>query len=51
MNREFFDSAADEGSWAVRKVDAGKFMGMPSKKKSGDGQDGMEREPLLRNGR
>ena len=44
-NQEFFDSAKDSGSWAVRKVDGGKFKGMPSK--DDDGREGGERSPLL----
>lgn len=48
-NQEFFDSAKDEGSWAVGKVDGGKFKGMPEKKEGG-GEEG-ESEPLLRRGR
>ncbi|KAI9048622.1 hypothetical protein LZ554_007454 [Drepanopeziza brunnea f. sp. 'monogermtubi'] len=47
-NQEFFDSAADEGSWVVGKVDGGKFRGMPGNNDSGDGEDGGESEPLLR---
>ncbi|CAL3967646.1 unnamed protein product [Diplocarpon coronariae] len=50
QNQEFFDSAADEGSWTVRKVDGGKFTGMPGNNESGGGEDG-ENEPLLRRGR
>lgn len=45
-NQEFFDSAKDDGSWVVRKVDGGKFEGMPGKKKAGG--EGGERAPLLR---
>ncbi|KAG0651964.1 putative metabolite transport [Hyphodiscus hymeniophilus] len=44
-NQEFFDSAREERSWAVRKVDSGKFEVMPSKKED-DGEGG-ERNPLL----
>ncbi|CZS87876.1 probable major myo-inositol transporter iolT [Rhynchosporium graminicola] len=47
-NQEFFDSAKDEGSWVVRKVDGGKFKGMPGKK---EGDEEGERAPLLRGGR
>ena len=61
-NQEFFKTAADEGTWNVRKVDGGKYKGLPDEKEGGDdeeggqnkkgkgkkdGQDG-EREPLLR---
>lgn len=42
-NQEFFDSAKDEGSWAVRKVDGGKFLKMPSAREEPD----EERSPLL----
>ncbi|KAL3424221.1 sugar transporter stl1 [Phlyctema vagabunda] len=42
-NQEFFNSAADDKSWSVRKVDHGKFLRMPKAK--GDGE---EEEPLLR---
>ncbi|TVY34976.1 putative metabolite transport protein [Lachnellula occidentalis] len=51
-NQEFFDSARDDGSWVVRKVDGGKFVKMPTKKKS-DGESGGDGEnaPLLRNRR
>lgn len=41
-NQEFFDSAKEDGSWAVRKVDGGKFEEMPGKE-----EDGGERAPLL----
>lgn len=44
-NQEFFDSAKDDGTWVVRKVDGGKFKKMPSKEK--DGEEGAERAPLL----
>jgi len=44
-NQEFFESAKDEGSWAVRKVDGGKFTRMPNAK---DGETGQHEEsPLL----
>lgn len=46
-NQEFFESAEKDGSWVVRKVDEGKFVGMPKKKEDG-GEEG-ESEPLLRN--
>jgi sugar porter (SP) family MFS transporter len=42
-NQEFFDSAREDGSWSVRKVDGGRYRGMPRKKK-----DDGEQEPLLR---
>jgi hypothetical protein len=35
-NQEVFDSARKDGSWKVRKVNDGKFEGMPGKKESGD---------------
>ena len=44
-NQEFFESAKDDGSWAVRKVDGGKFEGIPSQKDD-DGEGG-ERSLLL----
>jgi sugar porter (SP) family MFS transporter len=44
-NQEFFDSARYDGSWAVRKVDGGKFENMPSQKE--DEEEGGERSPLL----
>lgn len=50
-NQEFFHSTADEGRWAVRKVDGGKFTGLPGKKESGDGEEDEERESLLKCGR
>lgn len=37
-NQEFFESAKDEGTWAVRKVEEGKFAGMP-KEKGGNEDD------------
>jgi len=45
-NQEFFKSAKDEKSWAVRKVDEGKFTSMPDN----DDEEGgnRERSPLLR---
>ena len=45
-NQEFFDSAKDDGSWVVRKVDGGKFERMPKKKENGE--EGDENSPLLR---
>lgn len=42
-NQEFFHSAEEEGTWVVRKVDGGKFEGMPKK----DSEGGGERAPLL----
>ena len=48
-NQEFFDSASEERTWVVGKVDGGKFRGMEGKKEDG-GEDG-ERAPLLRGGR
>lgn len=41
-NQEFFESAEKEGTWSVRKVDGGKFVGMP-KEKDEEG----ENQPLL----
>jgi hypothetical protein len=50
-NQEFFDSARDDGSWIVDKVDGGKFKRLPEKKEN-DGEEGREeRAPLLRNRR
>lgn len=46
-NQEFFDSAREDGSWVVRKVDGGKFVGMPKHKDSEDDGD-RETSPLLR---
>jgi sugar porter (SP) family MFS transporter len=47
-NQEFFDSAKDDGSWAVRKVDGGRYEGMPSQEE--DGGEGGERSLLLGRG-
>ncbi|CAJ2503653.1 Uu.00g110470.m01.CDS01 [Anthostomella pinea] len=48
-NQEFFITAREEGSWAVRKVDGGKFLYIPRKEK--DAEDGKdvpsETAPLL----
>ena len=44
-NQEFFESAKEEGSWRVAKVDKGKFLKLPYPKP--DGEDG-ETQPLLR---
>lgn len=50
-NQEFFDSAKEDDSWRVHKVDGGKFLKMPSGDDDGeDGDDGV-RSPLLRNQR
>lgn len=51
-NQEFFDSAKEDNSWKVRKVDGGKFVKMPSQD-DGNGEDGDDgaRSPLLRNRR
>jgi sugar porter (SP) family MFS transporter len=46
-NQEFFNSAREDGSWSVKKVDGGKFEKMPKKDNSGEDGDG-ERSPLLR---
>ena len=43
-NQEFFESAKEEGSWRVSKVDKGKFKWLPYPKP--DGADG-ETQPLL----
>ncbi|PVH85251.1 general substrate transporter [Cadophora sp. DSE1049] len=48
-NQVFFDSAREEGSWVVGRVDGGKFRGMEGKK-GGGGEEG-ERAPLLSGGR
>jgi len=45
-NQEFFKSAKDEKSWAVRKVDEGKFRSMPNNDDEEEGN--RERSPLLR---
>jgi len=48
-NQEFFDSAKEDQSWVVKKVDHGKFEYMPEKEKDGDEEEGEgERSPLLR---
>ncbi|KAI0476302.1 general substrate transporter [Xylariaceae sp. FL0804] len=49
-NQEFFVSARDGHSWAVRKVDDGAFLRMPRKQRDAeDGKDGQTEEtPLLR---
>lgn len=47
-NQEFFDSARDDGSWKVRRVDGGKFVGMPKEKGGDDESESGERSPLLR---
>jgi MFS family permease len=48
-NQEFFESAAKEGSWAVGKVDGGKFKRMPKGDDNGNDEesDGVM-SPLLR---
>ncbi|KAI1502015.1 general substrate transporter [Biscogniauxia marginata] len=52
-NQEFFISARSDGSWAVRKVDDGKFLYMP-RKATGDAEGGKDRQtetaPLLGSG-
>lgn len=50
-NQEFFNIAKDDGTWAVRKVDRGKFVRMPKGEKDGEDGEGGDREtsPLLRN--
>jgi len=47
-NQEFFDSAKEDKSWIVRKVDGGKFTKMPGQKENGENG---ENAPLLRNRR
>jgi MFS family permease len=44
-NQEFFESASKEGSWAVQKVDGGKFKSMP--KGDDEEESNGERAPLL----
>lgn len=45
QNQDFFTEAAEKGSWGVRKVKGGEWLGMPdSKEKS---QEDGESEPLL----
>lgn len=48
-NQEFFDSAADDKSWNVHKVDGGKFVRMPREKdtEAEDDDDTDARSPLL----
>jgi hypothetical protein len=43
-NQEFFESAKEEGTWRVSKVEKGRFKYFPYQKP--EGGDG-EREPLL----
>jgi hypothetical protein len=45
-NQEFFNSAKDDRSWAVRKVDGGRFKTMPNRESEGGRTE--ERSPLLR---
>lgn len=45
QNQEFFNSAREDESWAVRKVDGGKFLKMPG---NDDDYENAERSPLLR---
>lgn len=47
-NQEFFDSAKDEGSWSVKKVDGGKFENVPNKKEDNEDGGNSEQSPLLR---
>jgi sugar porter (SP) family MFS transporter len=49
-NQEFFDSAKDDGSWSVKRVDGGKFEKMPGKE-GDDGEGDGETAPLLSGGR
>ena len=44
-NQEFFDSAEDDGTWTVRRVDRGKFLQMPG---HDEVDSSGERSPLLR---
>lgn len=46
QNQEFFDSAREDKTWAVRRVDGGRFKKMLGKK-DGDGEGGDEGSPLL----
>jgi MFS family permease len=50
-NQEFFDSARDDGSWIVDKVDGGKFKRLPEKKENDREEGREERAPLLRSRR
>ncbi|KAK8855084.1 general substrate transporter [Apiospora arundinis] len=45
-NQEFFNSAQEENSWVVRKVDGGKFLQMPPAANKDDSVE--EATPLLR---
>lgn len=47
-NQEFFDSAKDEKTWAVHKVDGGKFCKMPDQQ-DGDEEDNETSALLSRN--
>jgi len=47
-NQEFFDSAREDESWSVRKVDGGKFEKMPKKKEGDSEEEDGERSQLLR---
>ena len=47
-NQEFFDSAKEDGSWSVKKVDGGKFEKMPRKNAGDGGEEDGEQSPLLR---
>jgi len=47
-NQEFFDSAKEDRTWIVRKVDGGKFETMPKKESDGEEAGSGERSPLLR---
>lgn len=47
-NQGFFESAAKEGSWVVKRVDGGRFTKMPVKADEEGVQQAGEREPLLR---
>jgi hypothetical protein len=47
-NQEFFDSAKEDGTWSVKKVDGGKFEQMPRKYDGGRDEEDSEQAPLLR---
>ena len=45
-NQEFFEEAAEKGSWSVKKVKKGRWLHLPDKVDEENKQDG-ESEPLL----
>jgi len=47
-NQEFFDSAKEDGTWSVKRVDGGKFEQMPRKYDGGRDEEDSEQSPLLR---